>query len=400
MNESFLSKLKMVTLKDIGHLFLFVLALIPAAVYKRFRPHLWLVCEAENEARDNGYWFFRYLRAEQPQVDAVYAIKNKSPEADKVRTLGNTVAYGSYKHWIYYLSAEVICSSVKGGKPSAAAGYLIEVVLKLHKPNYVFLQHGVITSDIASLHADKCAFSMFCCGAAPEYEYVKDTFGYSPDQVKYLGLTRFDGLFDAQPDKDLVLIVPTWRMYLQRNSRSMEEDEFLETLYYKEWAGLLHSGELDRLLEKYGKRAVFCLHRNMQSFEKYFLSQSEKISVVPWNQVDIGALLREAGLLITDFSSVNLDFVYMNKPILYYQFDTEAFRAGHHSEGYFDYEKDGFGPVCHDCDTLLREMEKIFSRGTGMEEKYAGRANSFFRLRDRENCRRTYAAVCQMLEKK
>ena len=64
MNESLLAKLKNVRLHDIGHIFLFLLALLPAAVLRRRRPHLWLVAETATEARDNGYWFFRYLRRE------------------------------------------------------------------------------------------------------------------------------------------------------------------------------------------------------------------------------------------------------------------------------------------------------------------------------------------------
>ena len=31
---------------------------------------LWLVMERGFDARDNGYWFFRYLREHQPQINA------------------------------------------------------------------------------------------------------------------------------------------------------------------------------------------------------------------------------------------------------------------------------------------------------------------------------------------
>ena len=56
MNESFLQKLAW-RLKDIGHIFLFLLAIIPAIILKKFRPNIWLICDNKNEARDNGYWF-------------------------------------------------------------------------------------------------------------------------------------------------------------------------------------------------------------------------------------------------------------------------------------------------------------------------------------------------------
>ena len=189
MNESFFEKLKMVRGRDLLHIFIFLLALLPAAVYRRRRKHLWLVCEKGQEAGDNGFAFFRYLRQHQPQVDAVYAIAPHCPQEQKVAALGPVVAFGSLRHWIYYLAAEVNVSSQKDGKPNAAVCYLMEVVLKLPLGGHsVFLQHGVIKDDLPFLHREKTNFRIFCCGALPEYEYVRDHFGYGPGVVQYTGL--------------------------------------------------------------------------------------------------------------------------------------------------------------------------------------------------------------------
>ena len=125
MDEGLLRKLKMVRLRDLGHVFLFLLALLPAAFLRRKRPHLWLVCEGEREAQDNGYWFFRYLRREQPQVDAVYAVADDAPARERVAELGETVDYGSFRHWILYLAAEVNISSQKSGDPNAAIRLMV-----------------------------------------------------------------------------------------------------------------------------------------------------------------------------------------------------------------------------------------------------------------------------------
>ena len=35
---------------------------------------LWLVCERGNDARDNGYWFYRYLKEKHPEINARYVI--------------------------------------------------------------------------------------------------------------------------------------------------------------------------------------------------------------------------------------------------------------------------------------------------------------------------------------
>ena len=184
MNERLLSKLRQVTLRDIVHLFLFLAALLPSAIFKMRRPDLWLICESANEARDNGYWLFRFLCRERPQVDAVYAICRTSPDYAKVASLGQVVEYGSFRHWVYYLAAKVNLSSQKSGKPNAAVCYLLEVVLGVWKNRRVFLQHGVIMNDLPFLYREKAKFSLFCCSAPRELEWVRNRFGYPPEAVQ------------------------------------------------------------------------------------------------------------------------------------------------------------------------------------------------------------------------
>ena len=56
------SKLKYVKLKDVLACFVFLFMLPAALIAKIFIRNFWLVGEEKNEARDNGYWFFKYVR--------------------------------------------------------------------------------------------------------------------------------------------------------------------------------------------------------------------------------------------------------------------------------------------------------------------------------------------------
>lgn len=394
MNESLLNKLKMVRARDIGHVFLFLLALLPALVYRRLRPHLWLVCESGAEARDNGYWFFKYLREQRPEIDAVYAIDPKSREYARVAALGETVAFGSFRHWILYLAAEVNISSQKYGKPNAAVCYVLEVVLGWLKNRRVFLQHGVIKDDLPFLHEEKARFWLFACGAEPEYRFVRDSFGYGEGVVRYLGLCRFDALHGLDTDEELILILPTWRMYLQRGG---DRESFCNSEYYRSWSALLRDGALSELLARENRRAVFVLHREMEAFEDLFGSEAENIRVLRWQEADITALIHSAALLITDYSSVYMDFAYMKKPVLYYQFDYERFRSGHLPKGYFEYERDGFGPVCPTEEELLAQLARSLRGGTKMDEVYQRRVERFYVLHDAKNSERTARAIEEKL---
>ena len=55
----------------------------------------------------------------------------------------------------------------------------------------------------------------------------------------------------------------------------------------------------------------------------------------------------EAAICVTDYSSASLDASLAGVPVVYYQFDKDEFFSGDHGlePGYFEFERDGFGPV-------------------------------------------------------
>ena len=65
---------------------------------------------------------------------------------------------------------------------------------------------------------------------------------------------------------------------------------------------------------------------------------------------DVQALYGQCALLVTDYSSVAFNTAYLDRPAVYFQFDREEMLRGAHvgRQGYFDYERDGFGPVARD----------------------------------------------------
>ena len=70
----------MVKISDILHILKFMIAFPIALILKIFIKDLWVVCDYEDEARDNGYYFYKYLREKQPQQNVVYAINKKYPD--------------------------------------------------------------------------------------------------------------------------------------------------------------------------------------------------------------------------------------------------------------------------------------------------------------------------------
>ncbi len=394
-------KLKFIKMKDILSLIPMCLAFIPAMITKIFVRDFWLICEDKNEARDNGYWFFKYVKENKPKQKCAYAINKNSPDYAKVKDLGKIINYGGFAHWFWYFVADKNISSQKGGKPNAAVCYFLEVVLKLRKNNRVFLQHGVTKDDTDWLYYKNTNMRLFVTATRPEYEFIKGRFGYPEGNVQLLGFPRFDNLNNDILDKDTILVMPTWRQWIAKGveTRDIEGSEkFEDTDYYKGWSEFLKSDKLDKILKKYNKKLLFYPHRNMQKYISSFEAKSENITICNWENNDIQEVLKKASIMITDYSSVFFDFWYMKKPVLFYQFDEEKFRKYQYSEGYFSYRNNGLGKWSDNLDDLLKNLEETLSSDPEkMDDK---KYDEYFEYADNHNCERVYNAIKDLSKKK
>ena len=172
--------------------------------------------------------------------------------------------------------------------------------------------------------------------------------------------------------------------------------EFMATDYFKYWDGVLENQEFIDLIERENLQVIFYPHREMHRFLRYFHVDHPNITIASWPEYDVQQLLKESAYLITDFSSVAMDFAYMKKPLLYYQFDNEKFRSSHHGVGYFDFKTEGFGPVCVTPEQVVKELKQSYERGFQNEARYLERHEAYFDLWDTDNCRRNYEAICKM----
>lgn len=177
----------------------------------KFR-HVWLVMERGNDARDNGYHFYRYLKTAHPEIRAYYVIDPKSPDRDKIAPLGGLVNYRSFRHYLLYYAADYLISThVQPCAPDMILFYHLAPKHIGSPAKQIFLQHGIIKDEMKWLHRENLKIDLFVCGAKPEYEYIKSTFGHPENVPQYLGLCRFDHLLCASKPEKMILVMPTWR---------------------------------------------------------------------------------------------------------------------------------------------------------------------------------------------
>ena len=351
--------------------------------------HLWLVMERGFDARDNAYWFFRYLRERQPQINTCYVIDKSSPDRGKVERLGRTVAWRSLRHYLMYLAADMLISThVQPAAPDLMAYYHLRRVGIRPRGKQIFLQHGIIKDEMKWMWYPSLKVDFFASGGKLEYDYLVSRFGFPEGVVQYTGLCRFDNLIRGNAPSGEILVMPTWR-----GSDYPRGERFYETAFYRQFQSML---ENPRLLEERDLRLIFYPHIELQDELDKFRSPSERVVLAGWRNYDVQTLLMRCCLLITDYSSVFFDAGYMEKPVIYYQFDMEEFRKFHYQEGYFFYEKHGFGPVVQTEEALVNAISECVGNDFRMQKKYLDRLEAFYPVRDEKNCERTYQILCRM----
>lgn len=360
--------------------------------------NVWLICEKKNEARDNGYYFFKYCIEKERAENVFYIIDKESYDLNKIKTISNNIIFtNSFKHCIYYFKATKLISSQT--MPFPFSEKLCKKCFKVKIQKYYWLQHGITKDKLAHKEMDYQYknYSLVCCASPIETDFFKTEFGYNDYNVKNTGFCRFDTLIDCSKNENIILIMPTFRKWLQvkkRNVSKKEIEDFKASNFYLTYYNLLNDKIFNETLKKGNLKVVFYLHYALQQYTDLFDEcNNENIIIASKEDYDVQDLLKKSKVMITDYSSVFFDFSYMKKPVIYYQFDTKQYRSYHYNEGYYSYDRNGFGKVCKNKLELQKELGNIINNKFRIDEIYIKRINDFFVNIDRKNCMRVFEEI-------
>lgn len=347
------------------------------------RKPVWLIGELPYKAQDNGLQFFKYMREQHPEIDAYYVIDPESPERFNLAGYDHVIDFRSREHVQVALAADKIIGTHHPDFLYPTREPRFEKALRAEK---IFLQHGVTAAKWMVPNYGKYVRGfdvdlITVCSEREKEFFVKD-FGYAPDQVAVTGFARFDALLagDVEVKPSQLMIMPTWRPWLQ------DPERFTESDYFQRWKSLLTSNRFRTLIDKYHLEPVFCLHPNMQQYSSNFLDAG--VRVVVQGEVDVQLLLKESSMLITDYSSVAFDFAFLHKPVAYYQFDDHRF-ARPHADPMSEFP----GPVVFEEEKVLDAIEATYESAGEMEEIYRKRADVFLKDRDTASRYRIFQAI-------
>lgn len=374
--------------------------------HRKFK-NCWIFMDRDTMADDNAEHLYRYVVENHVEVNAFFVLRKNSSDWDRLKSDGfNLLSFDSEEHHIALLNADYVISS-------HADAYVVNLLSKkdyadILKYKYVFLQHGVTKDDLSKWLNNK-PISLFVTATKDEYiSIVKNNskYKFGKGQVLLTGFPRHDRLLKLNEEKKEcvkknIVIMPTWRNGLvgaivgSGNGRQVNND-FFDSFYAVSWKKLLLSTELKFLSEKYNANLIFYPHANIDIYIDGF-EVPDYISIKrSSNSESMQITFVETDILITDYSSVAFEVGYLKKPVIYYQFDRdEVFSGGHiYEKGYFDYERNGFGPVCLDYDKVIFSLSEYLKDPEGeMWGYYKGIADRTFEYRDGRCCERVFEAI-------
>ena len=367
------------------------------------RP-IWLVSDRTHRANDNGMHLFKYIAKKEKKARVYFVIDKKSEDYKNMKKYGKVIKYNSVKYKLYFLLSSKIISSQANEWVINAFEDKKEYLKDLYNFDFIFLQHGITKDNISKwINKFRKNIKLFVTCATDEYNSIindEDEYIYTKEEVKLLGFPRFDKLTSNSQKK--IVFMPTWRkkitesMKVKDNSSEREySPTFKDTDYFKFYNKLINDERIIEVLKQKGYKGRFYIHPTFEQQSTDF-KQNDYIEVAT-KIANYNKEFAENDLLITDYSSVAFDFAYLKKPVIYTQFDINEFFSEHlYEKGYYDYEKDGFGPVCMDYESSVKEIIKCIQNDCKIEDKYIQRINKFYTFHDKDNCKRVYEEILKM----
>jgi len=369
---------------------------------RRFQD-AWVFMDRNTDANDNAEHLYRYARAEHPEINAWFVLERKSEDWDRLKAEGfRLVAYGTAEWRLLILHAAHLASS-------HADAYVVSPLdgRRYGQPRfkYSFLQHGITQYDLSRWLNIK-PISLLVTGTRAEQRSIAESspWAFSDREAVLTGFPRHDALLrkrasTAESDRDTIVIMPTWRQNivgaaLRGSNERLRNERFMESEYAQTYLRLLHDERLAALARDTGRRIIFMPHPNMRPYLADFAVPAH-VEVLSYREADVQQVLASASTVLTDYSSIAFEAAVVDVPLVYLQFDAHEFFNGMHigRRGYFEYERDGFGPVTHDVNSAVDAISEIADNRFQVAPEYASRAREAFPVRDGRNCERTIGAM-------
>lgn len=364
--------------------------------------NIWLIGgHAGDIYDDNSKFLYEYiLENNEENIDIYWIINEDSKVKNKIP--GKTLIKGSIDNYLYYYNAKVVIFSHAPSADIAPYNFAVPILNIFHKKTFkVFLNHGAISFKKRKPMNAKLkklidnlmkSYNMATAISNFEENIMVNEWGMSEDTVCILGSARQDNLpLNTKPKTNDILYMPTWRDWIKFN-----DGKFTDTEYFKNIMSLLNDEKLNNILEVKDVNIKFYMHHLMHEFiDDIKENINGKRIIFLDKDVTLADEITSSIANITDYSGVAMDFMYMNRPILFYQFDIDKYK--NEVGSYIDLDKEMFGYVAHNKDEAVNQLINLIESGFEVKQDQKEARDKFFRYNDNDNCKRIYNTILKKI---
>jgi len=254
---------------------------------------------------------------------------------------------------------------------------LQKVVSRVNYLKYLFITHAigyfktkVISVQFDNLRKDK---RNIIISSPFEYEKYKNKLKYSDSYMHKAGLPRYDRLNSIQrniSENKCILISFTYRKY--------NKDVYKKSLYKKNLETLLNDTSMVSFLKSQNIDIIYIQH-HYDFLRKRPFNQSNFQYIKYRNQSFLSHYVEQCSLLITDFSTLCFDFMFLNKPVLFYLIDFKD-KINFEEKIYMNYEQNNkyFGNVFLDLKPLIEKIQNYTINDFNIEDELKKKYESIF----------------------
>jgi CDP-glycerol glycerophosphotransferase (TagB/SpsB family) len=338
---------------------------------------------------DNSAALHRYVRTQHPDVAATWVINRESPDVARAQAVGPVVFADDMATMVRAQCADVVVISHSIQDVPGAD--------RAKRPLKVRLGHGLTAlkktkpPPLRSLRTVVEQFGLVAVSSEFE-KHNKMSWGIPPDRIEVTGVPRFDDLLRRArlvppSNPSTILYMPTWRDWLPREPRAAAASRF-----FQEVTGLLNDERLARLLERNDLFLEVYVHRLLHRHIALFSREMKNQRVVLLSTTaDVQEHLARARFLVTDYSGVTWDMLYLDRPVVFFPFDVDDYER--HRGAYLDLRKDLPGKSAPTRDHLIRALEETVAEGMALPTVASRWQARAFAFRDDGNCARVMAAI-------
>ncbi|API91757.1 CDP-glycerol glycerophosphotransferase [Virgibacillus pantothenticus] len=374
----------------------YIFKLLKGYPYKN--KEVWLGFEKfSRTAQDNGYAFFDFVEKNNLHKDFYYIIDSRSPDYERIKAINkNIVEFMSFKYFYLIYVAKLLISSETKRHAYNIRVRTGRVANCLQTKRSIFLQHGVTglkKSDVFKKSKGRGNFDLVVATSDKEKEIIIENWKYSEQEVIVTGFSRWDLLEDRSHklEQKKIFVMPTWRSWME----GMTKEEFVRSDYYHNYLSFLTSIRLREILQEYNLNLVFFLHPKFKEYIHEFSVSDHNIYLKSFLDIKVNEELMESSILISDYSSITWDMFYMNKPVIFFQFDHEKYNDLEGS--YLDMDRELFGERAENPDELIQILYNYITNDFKVTPAYQSKRRKYFKYIDHDNSKRIFNEINKRL---